>query len=1190
MNRAEASVAVGGSDEMFPWESGLPRGFSVVEASAGTGKTYTLAGLAALAIAEGHCTTSELLLLTFGRNAAAEIRHRVRERLTSALVALKETPEPRDHPGDQVLTELVRVEGAARDSRIERLALAVTEFDLATIGTIHGFAQRALKASGSHAGIDRGLRLVDDAGERIPEMAADQVTIVALGPRRGELLKAKPANVATVMSAVSSTPGIVIRPDSNLGDVAARVAGVSEWDLLRTQMVKAGLEEINRARSERASMSFDDLLSTVADALGDTGSAVSDYLRRQYKVALIDEFQDTDPAQWRMLRSLFPGDGPGTLVVVGDPKQAIYSFRGANISTYRSAVRSAPGSPFRLTTNFRSSSDALEGVANLFRGAQFGDESISFVEVGSADGAQIRHLTRGGVREPGLRIRSLYAPKHETKKGVLKTPAARDLVIDDMAEQIVASLETGSLHEPVANPGVSAGSDTDDNGLSSRPLRPDDMAVLVRTGAEATQVLEALRRRGVPAVLSRSGSVLLSPAAEQWRWLLHAMVRPADGRRVRSFAISWFGGATPSEVAGWTDEDLEAHAKLLNEWSVTLAASGPEAMVRKVMAESKAVDEALRRHDGDRAYTDLVHVSEFLTADESATSPTSLLDMLSEEQPPDDAEADRDSDLAARRVESDERAVQVMTVWVAKGLEFPLVFCPTLFCKGLPSYTYDDPDSAERTHWYSESKAKAQKARNALAEADQAAERLRLLYVALTRAEYQTHLWWAHTEKAEGSPVGRVLFGRRPEGVLEGGLHEVAIETPPLDAQLEALQNKIGQFNNVDVSPCSAEVQISPRRWVPGSEGPDHREGPRHGDPEGPEGSDPTGRPSRSLSAAELSRDPDRSRNRWSFTAIADRDQTPPNPMDESGGDTGADDELIPPDEPPPVATASTDTGHAVSDLAHLPAGAAFGTLAHRILERVAFETDHLESDIAGELAEAQAFRRLNLDYTNADGEVSDGASKMVSGLVQVIATPLGEAFNGATLGDFARSDRLDEVNFDMRLGGPAGSVTVTEVAGILLEHLEPDGAFLDWTKRLADGLFEVDLKGMLTGSIDLVAGVRGSGDAPERFVVADYKSNRLHLRGTVPRPGDYSEPNMVEAMEHHNYPLQALLYQVALHRYLRSRLTGYDPEVHLGGASYLFLRGMAGPDSLPGEGVMSWRWPVAAVGEISDALAGVRP
>jgi exodeoxyribonuclease V beta subunit len=1122
-----------------------------------------------LALANGHCTTSELLLLTFGRNAAAEIRHRVRERLTSALSALLEHPDPVTFPDDPVQSELVRVQGAERQERIQRLAAAVTEFDLATIGTIHGFAQRALKASGSHGGLDRGMRLLDDAGERIPELAADQITTVALGARAGELTIGNLASVTTTLKAVSSVPGIAVRPDVAAGDIAKSTLGVQPWDLLRTELVKAALTEMSSARSHGSSMSFDDLLSTVAAALEDPDSAVSGHLRRQYRVALIDEFQDTDPSQWTILRSLFPVDGDEALVVVGDPKQAIYSFRGASISTYRSAVEDSPAKPLRLGTNFRSTADALEGVANLLNGAEFGDTSIAFSEVASPIASHLRHFTRGTKREPGLRIRSLFVSDH-VNKGAMLMPPARERVIDDMAEQIVESLETGLLHD-IPPRSVETQESGQPATAVSRRVRPDDIAVLVRTGAEATQALEALRRRGVPAVLSRSGSVLLSPAAQQWCWLLDAMVRPADGRRVRGFALSWFGGASPSGIVNWTDHQQDVVAKQLNEWSATLAASGPEAFVRRVMHESEVVEVALRRHDGDRAYTDLLHVSEILTMDPMATNPTALLDLLSEEQPREEYEADRDSDMAARRVESDELAVQIMTIWVAKGLEFPLVYCPTLFAKGMANNAFDDPDTGERTHWYSKSGSKVHLVRKALAEADQAAERLRLLYVALTRAAFQTTVWWAPTSGAAKSPLGRVLFGTRTEGRLEPALHASSIETPALHAQTEALKESVGRLDNIDVSACPPQMLVDPPCWTPDAVGAEEGE-------------------MAVLSVSKLARDPDRSRNRWSFTAIADRDQSPANPFDESGGDTGADDELIPPDEALPVAPESSQESGVVSDLANLPAGAAFGTLAHRVLELVDFRSESLELDLAEQLSAAQLYRRVGLDFTTPEGERVDGARLFVSGLAQVITTPLGGLFDNVTLHDISAADRLDELTFDLRLGGPAGSSTLTDAARTLLRHLESDDPFLEWTRRLADGLFNVNLSGMLTGSIDLVARVRFEGSAPDRFVVVDYKSNRLHLRGGVPQPGDYAEPNMVEAMEQHNYPLQALLYQVALHRYLRARVDGYDPSLHLGGASYLFLRGMAGPESAACDGVMSWEWPVAAIEEISDVLAGRQP
>jgi exodeoxyribonuclease V beta subunit len=205
--------------------------------------------------------------------------------------------------------------------------------------------------------------------------------------------------------------------------------------------------------------------------------------------------------------------------------------------------------------------------------------------------------------------------------------------------------------------------------------------------------------------------------------------------------------------------------------------------------------------------------------------------------------------------------------------------------------------------------------------------------------------------------------------------------------------------------------------------------------------------------------------------------------------------------------------------------------------------------------------------------------------------------FDGLRLRDLTHADRLDEMSFELRLGAPGRRATDRQIGRLVQQHLAPSDLFHreplhDWAGQLADGVFSVDLAGHLTGSIDAVLRVRDGNGVP-RFFVVDYKTNRLSEWGQVPEPDDYSPDRMLEAMAHHHYPLQALLYSVALHRYLRWRLPDYDPATHLGGAAYLFVRGMTGP-SVPttdGEphGVCTWRIPPALVTDLSDLLDGRR-
>ena len=303
------------------------------------------------------------------------------------------------------------------------------------------------------------------------------------------------------------------------------------------------------------------------------------------------------------------------------------------------------------------------------------------------------------------------------------------------------------------------------------------------------------------------------------------------------------------------------------------------------------------------------------------------------------------------------------------------------------------------------------------------------------------------------------------------------------------------------------------------------------------------------------------------------------DPEDESLGDSGAADEL---DEAgDDVATFGTAPSSDLP-LGAVPGGARFGTLVHEVLERVDFVAADLDAELRTHISD-----RLRWNSWPVDAET------LVTGLRAAIESPLGPLFDGKRLADLARSERLGELSFELHLRSRGRFATDRDVGKLMLDHLPPADPLRPWAQRLASGLFAVELVGHLTGSIDMVARVRGSRDqgAATRFVVVDYKTNTLGEQGRGPQAHDYHPDRLPAAMAEHHYPLQAMLYLVALHRYLRWRVPGYEPARHLGGAAYLFVRGMAGAatpivDGKP-YGVFTWRVPPALVTELSDLLGG---
>ena len=695
-------------------------------------------------------------------------------------------------------------------------------------------------------------------------------------------------------------------------------------------------------------------------------------------------------------------------------------------------------------------------------------------------------------------------------------------------------------------------------------MRPGDVAVLIGKRAEAEPIKTALRHRGIPAVVTRGDSVLKSRAADQWRWLLTALTRPVDPTRARTVALSWFFGWSVAELDAADDAKLGEVQDQLFRWAKTLEAHGVVELCAHVWSESDVTARVLATRDGDRDLTDLDHIAGLLQAGTAGRRPTAAGLLTTLAQLASEVAEDPDNDVSARQIESEAEAVQIMTVHVAKGLEFPVVCVPTLWRKGFATtdeVVFRDPDTGRRTFdvtngqpWPTRAAATE---RRALANKEALGENLRLLYVALTRAEHETLVWWSRVEGSDITGLARVLFARSDGVICPEKFAQRKVELPPDDAvgELAAAFTQCGDAVAIGVT---GAAQARDGRWVdcetrvvPGV-----------------------------LALAEVERAPVRANRRWSFSAISDRVHNAVlDPEDESLGDGGAADEPV--EEVDVVSTGGTALSSDLP-LGAVAGGAGFGTLVHEVLERVDFVAADLDAELRSHVSD-----RLRWNPWPIDTET------LVTGLRAAIETPLGPLFEGRRLRDLARSERLGELSFELRLGGKGRAATDRSIGALMVSHLPEEDPLHGWAQRLASGMFGVELAGHLTGSIDLVARVRGGTDAetPPRFVVVDYKTNTLGERGRGPRSVDYHPDRLPAAMAEHHYPLQALLYSVALHRYLRWRVLGYDPAVHLGGAAYLFVRGMEGADTplVRGNphGVFSWPVPPALVTALSDLLDG---
>ncbi len=1148
-------------------------GVSLLEASAGTGKTFTVAALVTRLVAEGRVPITGVLAVTFTRLATGELRERVRQSLASAEGALNHAlngappaggpaggGQRRPPPGTQVLELLCRGGKQQLRQRHRRVSEALANFDSATITTTHGFCHLVLGSLGVAGEVATEADLLEDASELVGEVVDDLYLRAA--QRQGALPFSRKEALELCRLAFTHS----------LAPIIPAAPGSPAW--LRAKFAQRAREELGRRLLDLNLLTFDALLSRLARTLADPqrAEAASALMRSRYPVVLVDEFQDTDPVQWEVVRRAF-ANGTTTLVLVGDPKQAIYAFRGADVHAYLEAARSG-ARRYTLTKNWRASQDLLDAYDALFDPVNFGHPEISYHKVsagqpGAEGTAASPPLPANGTEAtpagalPPLRLRVAHTKDHDKLARALgkgggravKKATAAEWVAADLADDIAGLLSSGARAGPPAG----------------RPVRPGDIAVLVRTNEQARTVQRALRGAGVSAVLAGADSVLTaaraspSPAARAWLQLLDAVEQPASRSRAAAVAIGPFFGMPADALATASEAAWDEVQARLRSWADTLRSQGVAALFKAITAQGLA-GRLLSAEGGERLLTDLAHLAELLHAQARAhqASPPALRTWLAhhiEEAAEDNTALDERS----RRLESDAEAVQVLTVHRAKGLEFPIVYCPYLWDAGRragkdePVVFHEGPQAlldlgpAEGGTAYEEHKqAQHEEARG---------EELRQLYVALTRARYHAVVWWVRATDCQHSPLGRLVMARDDHGnVAPDGAYTPRDED--FQAKLEELARRAP--GRVVVERCSGP---GGRRW----------EGAQAGAASG-------------LQVAAFDRQLDNSWRRTSYSAVTLGAHEPPGPGPALVGSEPEDPGTV---DEPGTARAGGPAGHAGTPLdwlqglpcplGALPASREVGTLAHRVLERAGFAGDDLEGALAGAIG------------SEAHGAGLDGHQRaaLAQGLAGALRTPLGPLVPGLSLADVRPSDRLAELSFELPLAGgdhPSGQARLADLAELWARsrHEGPGVDLAGYAARLSDPTLAPELRGYLTGSLDLVFRAEGPSGAP-RFFLVDYKTNRLAGNDEPLTAWHYRPAALAEEMYRAHYPLQALFYLVALHRYLRWRLPGYRPEVNLGGALYLFVRGMLGPaaplvDGHPC-GVFSWQPPVELVVGASGLL-----
>ncbi|CAN5353184.1 exodeoxyribonuclease V subunit beta [soil metagenome] len=1071
----------------FVADGDLPTGLTALEASAGTGKTYALSSLAARFVAERGVPASGLLVVSFTEAATAELRGRIRGRLGEAVRHLESViagaapPDPDDPAFDAVLHRIATVVPTDTTTRRERLTNLTRAVADFDAATITTIHGFCRRVLAG-TGSSIGDLDIHDGGLDVDEVVADLFLA-----RFGDVADTpvRPDRVVTAVRTRLAMPDALMHvPETPDRVVASQLSHLRDAaDVV--DLVEDACREAVRRRVARRHRTFDGLLSDTRDLLrGADGRMTVEALRDRLGVVLIDEFQDTDRVQWEIFRSAFVGAPHTTVVLVGDPKQSIYRFRSAEISAYLDAVAAAGSQVSTLDTNWRSDAPLLCALQTLFTTPDGSSFEFGSAQVAFSPVAPARDRLVPAVNGAGrasLTVRWIE-PAGEDE---LTTPGARIRIRRDVV-RLVSDLLAGH---------VSVG-----HGDAERALDARDIAILTRSNADAASLAIALGEAGVPAATSSSNSVLDAEAARQWRVLLRSLDRPSSPGRVRAAALGWFIGRSAAEVDSLDETGLDELHDLLRSWSDELLRGGVSALV-SAARRNGLHERLLAGVGGERHLTDVDHLAELLltVTDGRGVGPATLLDRMAGfvDGRGDEAVA---PELLARRIDRDDDAVQVLTVHKAKGLEFPVVLCPYLWSTpqtaGLPHAQVDGERRLDTT-WVTDANAqwKFVKPLRAASRVELAGEDLRLLYVALTRARHRSYIWWPGFAQPDAkSSLANVLTSA------------AGLSSPPVDTtQLDNVVERSG--STIDVVAITAGRPEHPSRHHPGSGAP-------------------------ALDVAVARRVLDLSWRMWSFTAITAR------ASDVVGSTASGSPVLGGTDEPSldqlPEQLHALDEGGAFDDatpgLRMAPGGTSFGTLVHDVLEQCDFADPDLDAHLLELCTSALRHRSARI----TPGELA-------AGLCRAISAPLGGPVGPTRLRDLTRADRLDELEFHL----PLGRLRADRIGGVLAEHLHPDDPLRPWAAGLATDGFDIDVQGMLTGSIDLVLRTGG------RVHLADYKTNQLG------RQSRYDLSALVVGMEHHHYPLQAALYLVALHRYLRWRTPGYDPAIHLGGAAYLFLRGM---------------------------------
>lgn len=1116
------------------------QGISLVEAGAGTGKTYNIASLFVRAILEKELQPTQILVLTYTEAATAELKFRLRNRLKESIKVLegKKASDP----------FLEGLEKRYTISDAIRLREALYNFDDAPISTIHGFCQRLLKEHSLAFNVSPEFEILANQEELLQEKI-DQYWrdfIKQLSDEFGEVVQeilyqegiTPDKLVSLVKPAISKSYAEIVPGALQINEYQALYAelnqvfsvlkktypkesevldewvqkgafyknalnaeeryylnGFSDWLNSDTvpvspfahlkyfssyiyNRVKKGFEvpsfqftdlvddylellmrikdikfsvihlaiqvisiEFSQAKKEKDLLSYDDLLLTVDKGLNDQ---LISKLRKSYPIALIDEFQDTDPIQYSIFKKIYTSSADHAMFMIGDPKQAIYKFRGADIYTYLMAKKDAEYT-YSLTHNFRSNPQIIDSVNAIFTKTKnpFLLEGLDFDEAHFPDS---KNIQEGLLTHKNTETAQLQIIEHKTEASLIGT--VRSEIAEITASEIICLLNDGYT-------------------INDKKVEQSDIAILVRKNAQAIEIQEQLRIRGIKSVIKNRESVFKTIEAEELFLILKAIVNYSFEDGIRA--------SLATEALAYSAHDIIKLNENESSWNKIVdqflgfqklwREKGFNVMIDQFIHEMKIELNLAKYFEAERKITNLNHLIELLkkAERERKLSPLGVLRHFGNKKS--DASTTNEDEII--RLESDNKLVQIVTVHASKGLEYPIVFCPYLWDAGNDKISQPFEFNDSKNHIIDIGTKDEQFSHHkSLYQYEELAESVRLAYVALTRAESACFVLVVDSKISQKSALSALIEGseivikrlesKSDESTLMAGLSSLSSK--------KSIAFRSAMMNNTNLD-ASQERNTS------------------------------------EFSINEFTRkDMFNHPSLTSFSALSDSAKLVSIDDEKPGFDY--DD----------TARHTSLLAAAEKNRFTLPKGSQTGTMLHNIFEAIDFNNlDTFDEAIHTEL------------------ETSDIATEWAPIVKNMITdSVMHELLPRIKLFDIEAKDRIPEIEFHF----PTSDISFNELIAIIRKT--------DNTQKSSS------LHGFVKGYIDLTFRING------KYYILDYKSNYL---------GDnfkeYDRDRLKSEVLHSNYDLQYHLYVLALHRMLEQSIKDYDYDSDFGGVIYLFLRGV---------------------------------